>query len=62
MTDPAVFIRYPSFLTRRHQVEMGDQHVLVGQGEDFGRDEGREIEVSKGTIIGCRVKLCEDLM
>ena len=57
MADPTIFIRYPSFLTRRHQVEMRDEHILVGQGEDFGGDKAGEIEVAKGTIIGCRVQL-----
>lgn len=30
---------------------MGDEHVLVGQGEDFGRDEGGEVEVPEGAVV-----------
>jgi len=34
-TNPAILIRQPSLLTRRHEVEMGDEHIIILVSEQF---------------------------
>ena len=34
-TDPPILIRQPSLLTRRHEVEMGDEHIIILVSEQF---------------------------
>jgi hypothetical protein len=43
MTYPAILIHKPRFPTRRSEVKVGDEHVLVGEGEEFGGLQGGEV-------------------
>jgi hypothetical protein len=46
VADPAILVRDPRLLAGGHQVEMRDEHVLVGEREELGGYEGGEVEVA----------------
>ena len=52
MTDPSVLVCQPSLATVRHEIEMSDEHVFVGEREELGRFEVVKVESAERAVIG----------